>query len=52
MSRTEIGGDLSNREFARLFLAGVLLGSAIRLVAFLFPVGVVRQLEAWLLPDS
>lgn len=49
MATGRIGGDESSVGYALIFLSGVLLGSAIRIVAFLFPDRLVRKLESVLL---
>jgi len=51
MTAHRIGGDESNSRYLGLFLFGVLLGSVIRIVAFVFPNRIVRRLENTLLGD-
>jgi hypothetical protein len=51
MTANRIGGDDSDVRYLLLYLLGVVLGSGIRLVAFLFPTSVVRTLEDALLPS-
>lgn len=51
MAGNRVGGAESNARYFGVFLLGVLLGSSIRVVAFLFPNRVVRRLEDTLLGD-
>ena len=51
MAGNRVGSAESNARYFSVFLLGVLLGSSIRIVAFLFPNRVVRKLEDTLLGD-
>lgn len=52
MTTSKIGGSKTKNKYFRLYLFGLVLGSLIRIVAFLAPVGAVRRLENSLLPDD
>jgi len=51
MVANRVGGNESDVRYLAVFLVGVVLGSAIRIVAFLFPDRIVRKLEVVLLGD-
>lgn len=52
MTTSKIGGSGSESPYFRLYVIGLILGTLIRIAAFLAPIGVVRRLEETLLPDS
>ena len=52
MTTSKIGGSGSEAPYFRLYVVGLILGTLIRIVAFLAPIGVVRRLEETLLPDG
>jgi len=52
MTTSKIGGNESNNSYFRLYVFGLVLGTLIRIAAFLAPVGAVRRLEDSLLPDD
>jgi hypothetical protein len=52
MTTSKIGGSGSEAPYFPLYVVGLILGTLIRIVAFLVPIGVVRQLEDTLLPDG
>jgi hypothetical protein len=52
MTTSKIGGSESKNSHFRLYVFGLVLGTLIRITAFLAPVGVVRRLEDALLPDG
>jgi hypothetical protein len=51
MTANRIGGDDSDLRYLLLYVVGVILGSGIRFLAFLFPSRVVRRIETLLLPS-
>lgn len=51
MTANRVGGTESDPRYAAIFVVGVLLGSMIRLVAYLFPERIVATLEDLLLGD-
>lgn len=52
MSRNKLGGDEARPAYFLLFLLGVLVGSLVRVGAFVIPARGVRWLEATLLPGK
>ena len=52
MTTSKIGGSESENTYFGLYAGGLVLGTLIRIAAFLAPVGIVRRLEETLLPDS
>lgn len=52
MTTSEIGGNKNENSYFGLYIFGLVLGSLIRITAFLAPVGAVRRLENELLPDD
>jgi hypothetical protein len=52
MMTSKIGGDKSEAPYFRLYVVGLILGTLIRIVAYLAPIGVVHRLEKTLLPDG
>jgi len=51
MTANRVGGTQSNYRYFALYLLAVFLGSMIRVVAFVFPAGIVHKLEATLVGD-
>jgi hypothetical protein len=51
MTSTLVGGDESNVRYLGLYIGGVLFGSLIRIVAFVFPGHIVHKLEELLVGD-
>jgi len=49
MVARRVGGDESNVRYLTIYMGGVLLGSGIRIAAFLLPDRLVNKLEAFLL---
>lgn len=52
MTPSLVGGDESTLRYFSLYMIGVILGSLIRLVAYVFPSHIVRTLEKTLLGDQ
>lgn len=52
MTTSKIGGNKTENSHFGLYIFGLVLGSLIRIAAFLAPVGAVRRLENSLLPDD
>ena len=51
MTSNLVGGGESNIRYFGLYVLGVILGSLIRIVAFVFPGHIVRKLEDKLVGD-
>lgn len=52
MTTNKIGGSEFETSHVAVYIFGLVLGTLIRVAAFLVPTGVVRLLEATLLPDD
>ena len=52
MATSKIGGSGSEKPYFHLYVLGLVLGTLIRIIAFIAPIGVVRRLEELLLPDD
>lgn len=52
MATRKIGGSGSETPYFHLYVLGLVLGTLIRIVVFITPIGVVRRLEEALLPDD
>jgi hypothetical protein len=51
MTSNLVGGGESNIRYFALYVFGVILGSLIRIIAFVFPSRIVRKLEDLLVGD-
>lgn len=52
MSMNKIGGSESDPWCSSLYIIGLIIGTAIRVVLFIIPIGIARRLEKILLPDD
>lgn len=52
MTTNKIGGSKFELSHVAIYIFGLVLGTLIRVTAFLIPTGIVRLLEATLLPDE
>lgn len=52
MSMNKIGGSESEPSYSSLYIIGLIIGTAIRVVLFIIPIGIARRLEEILLPDD
>jgi hypothetical protein len=51
MTSDRIGGDESNIRYLGLYVVGVIFGSLIRIIAFIFPSQIVDKIEKLLVGD-
>lgn len=52
MRSSKIGGSGSENPYLYIYIIGLFLGTLIRIIAFIIPIGVVHRLEELLLPDD
>jgi hypothetical protein len=52
MTSSKIGGSGSENLYLYIYVIGVFLGTLIRMIVFIIPIGIVHRLEGILLPDN